>query len=75
MSPAWQADSLPLSHLENPPPAECRISNRNVLLTVLEAGTSKISVPAWLLSCEGPCPFSFSFFLYFILFYFIFLFF
>ena len=70
MSLVWQADSLPLSYLENPPPAECRINNRNVLLTVLEAGTSKISVPAWLLSCKGPCPFSFSFFIFYFIYFF-----
>ena len=42
MSPIWQADSLPLSYLENPPPTRCLINNRNVLLTILEAGKSRL---------------------------------
>ena len=32
------------------------IYNRNLFLTVLEAGKSKIKVPAWLSSGESPLP-------------------
>ena len=34
------------------------MNNRNVFLTVLEAGQSKIKMPAWLCFGEGPLPFT-----------------
>ena len=46
----WQRDYLPLETREA---QESGSKNRNLFLTVLKAGNSKVRVPAWLCSGES----------------------
>ena len=56
MARAWATVLVCPDYCNKIPLTGWLINNRNFLVTLLEAEKSKIKVPAWLPSGEGPLP-------------------